>query len=230
MQWAAYWSILEVVASLHLHLDRRPRNRSTMKPYGGKCGTSYFCFFLSAFHLAVVSAFAPRPEVEAAARRKGRTFGTIVFDGLTWSAVRGLLSLFLSLSRGSSFASRFGFSRLFELSTPCSLPSAGVSFASSQEFIQLGRAAHSFDRSRGSERVSELHAAPMPKRTSNPTRGQASMIHYPTATPPADFVIMVSMFQGSLRKSITKHRTSSLRATATIAFFLRVFCPPVSRS
>ena len=56
------------------------------------------------------------------------------------------------------------------------------------------------------------------------------MIDYPTATPPADFVIIVSMFQGCFRKSITQHRTSSLRATATIAFFLRVFWPPVSRS
>jgi hypothetical protein len=80
-------------------------------------------------------------------------------------------SLLRSSSRGSSFASRFGFSRLFELPTPFSLPSAGISFASPQEFIQVGRAAHSFDRSHGSERVSELHAAPMPKRKSNPTRG-----------------------------------------------------------
>jgi hypothetical protein len=47
---------------------------------------------------------------------------------------------------------------------------------------------------------------------------------------PAGCPIMVSLFQGSLRKSITQHRTSSLRATATIAFFLRVFCPLVSRS
>ena len=49
--------------------------------------------------------------------------------------------------------------RLFELPTPCSLPLAGVFCASSQEFIQQERAAHSFNRSRGSERVCELHAA-----------------------------------------------------------------------
>ena len=67
--------------------------------------------------------------------------------------------------------SRFGFSRLFELSTPFSLPSAGISCASSQEFIQQGRAAHSILRSRGSDRVSELHAAPKPKRQVNPTPG-----------------------------------------------------------
>jgi hypothetical protein len=39
-----------------------------------------------------------------------------------------------------------------------------------------------------------------------------------------------SLLQGSLRNNITQQRTSSLRATATIAFFLRVFCPLVSRS
>jgi hypothetical protein len=57
------------------------------------------------------------------------------------------------------------------------------------------------------------------------------MIDYPTATTPTDFVIRVSLFQGSLRKSITQHRTSSLRATATIAFFLRVYhlTPPLSQ-
>ena len=47
---------------------------------------------------------------------------------------------------------------------------------------------------------------------------------------PAGCLIMVSLFQGSFRKSITQQRTSSLRATATIAFFLRVLCPLVSRS
>ena len=41
--------------------------------------------------------------------------------------------------------SRFGFSRLFELPTLFSLPSAGISCASSQEFIQQGRVTHSFD-------------------------------------------------------------------------------------
>ena len=70
-----------------------------------------------------------------------------------------------------SVASRFGFSRLFELSTPFSLLAAGSSCASSQEFMQQGRAAHSFDRSRGSDRFSELHAAPKPKRKANPTLG-----------------------------------------------------------
>src|SRR6187401_158244 len=80
-------------------------------------------------------------------------------------------SVSLRLSRGISFASRFGFSRLFELPTPFSLPSAGISCASSQEFIQQGRAAHSIVRSRGSDRVSELHAAPKPKRQVNPTPG-----------------------------------------------------------
>ena len=80
-------------------------------------------------------------------------------------------SVSLRSSRGSSFLSRFGFSRLFELSTPFSLPSAGISCASSQGFIQQGRAAHSFVRSRGSDRVSELHAAPKPKRQVNPTPG-----------------------------------------------------------
>ena len=49
-----------------------------------------------------------------------------------------------------NFAFRFGFSRLFELPTPVSLPSTGIPCASSQEFIQQGRIAHSFNRSRGS--------------------------------------------------------------------------------
>ena len=54
-------------------------------------------------------------------------------------------------------------------------------------------------------------------------------VHTATATP-TGCLTRVSLFQGSFRNSITQHRTSSLRATATIAFFLRVFCPPVSRS
>ena len=95
-------------------------------------------------------------------RRKRCRRTDLVSRSATWS-------LLLSSSRGSSFLSRFGFSRLFELSTHFSLPSAGISCASSQEFIQQGRAAHSFVRSRGSDRVSELHAAPKPKRQVNPT-------------------------------------------------------------
>src|ERR1700704_1519816 len=47
---------------------------------------------------------------------------------------------------------------------------------------------------------------------------QASTIHQ-TATA-TDIAVMVSLFQGSLRNNITQQRTSSLRATATIAFFL----------
>ena len=138
-------------------------------------------------------------------------------------------SLLLSSSRGSSFLARFGFSRLFELSTPFSLPSAGISCASSQEFIQQGRAAHSIVRSRGSDRVSELHAAPKPKRQVNPTPDSQASTFHQTATA-TDFAIRASWFQGSLRNNITQQRTSSLRATATIAFFLRVLCPLVSRS
>src|SRR3981189_2606630 len=80
-------------------------------------------------------------------------------------------SVSLRVNRGSSFVSRFGFSRLFELSTLFSLPLAGISYASSQEFIQQGRATHSVVRFRGSDRVSELHAAPKPKRQVNPTPG-----------------------------------------------------------
>jgi hypothetical protein len=45
-----------------------------------------------------------------------------------------------------------------------SLPSSGFSCASSQEFFQQGRAAHSFDRSRGSDPYFKLHAAPKPNR------------------------------------------------------------------
>jgi hypothetical protein len=59
---------------------------------------------------------------------------------------------------------------------------------------------------------------------------QTSFADHRATAMPAGCLTIVSGRQGSFRKSITQHRTSSLRATATIAFFLRVFCPPVSRS
>jgi hypothetical protein len=55
---------------------------------------------------------------------------------------------------------------------------------------------------------------------------EASWVHF--AQSPADCLIIDSGCPGSFRKSITQRRTRSLRATATIAFFLRVSCPPVS--
>ena len=40
---------------------------------------------------------------------------------------------------------------------------------------------------------------------------------------------MASLFHGSFRSNITQQRTNSFLATATIAFFLRVFCLPQIR-
>lgn len=76
---------------------------------------------MSPFRLAVASAFAPRLEVDAAARRKGRTIGATVADRLTWSSPSGLPVPFAELEprlfdlRGYRF--RFGFNLLFELPT-----------------------------------------------------------------------------------------------------------------
>jgi hypothetical protein len=59
-------------------------------------------------------------------------------------------------------------------------------------------------------------------------QASAQTIHQAAeATPPES---VFGVFQGSFRNNITQHRTSSLRATATIAFFFRVFWPLVSRS
>jgi hypothetical protein len=76
---------------------------------------------VSPFRLAVASAFAPRVEVDAAARRKGRTIGATVAGRLTWSSASGLPVPFAELEprlfdlRGYRF--RFGFNLLFELPT-----------------------------------------------------------------------------------------------------------------
>ena len=76
---------------------------------------------MSPFRLAVASAFAPRREVDAAARRKGRTISACAADGPTWSAVVLLLVPFAELEPrffdlcGCRF--RFGFNLLFELPT-----------------------------------------------------------------------------------------------------------------
>ena len=93
-------------------------NPCTMKPCVGQV---WRYIISSPFRLAVASAFAPRLEVDAAARRKGWTIGATVADRLTWSAVSGPPVPFAELEprlfdfRGSRF--RFGFNLLFELPT-----------------------------------------------------------------------------------------------------------------
>jgi hypothetical protein len=141
--------------------------------YEAVCGSSVVLHNIFAFSRVPFASLSRRPSpcawrsMQRRGERDGPSAQALPTDlvGQRWCS----WSLLLSSSRGGSGVSRFGFSRLFELSTPFSLPSAGISCASSQEFIQQGRAAHSIYRSRGSDGVSELHAAPKPKRQSNPT-------------------------------------------------------------
>ena len=79
----------------------------------------------------------------------------------------------------------------------------------------------------GLNRVSELHVAPN-RNGSKPYSDQVPATQ-PRATTTCGRLGRASGFQRSLRNSMTQHRTSNLRATATIAFFLRVFCWPQIR-
>ena len=136
-------------------------------------------------------------------------------------------SLLLSSSRGGSGVSRFGFRRLFEFPTLIAFPRRRSFSASSHMFIQEGCVAYSIVRPRGSDRISKL--TQRQSRIGSQILLQATVGTIYAALAATVFVVSVS-FHGSLRSSMTQQRTRSFRATATIAFFLRVFCPPVSRS
>ena len=80
--------------------------------YEAVCGASLVlhnivAFFVSPFRLAVASACALRREIDAVARRKGRTIGATVADRLTWSAVSGLPVPFAELEPRQFFLGPF---------------------------------------------------------------------------------------------------------------------------
>ena len=102
----------------------------------------------------------------------------------------------------------------------------------SREGIALRRLKSSFKRAALLIRLFELEVQTDFRaiRGTKPNRNQTLLLaqytkrRYGTKATAAGFGSPASLFQGSLRNNIIQQRTSSLRATATIAFFLRVFC------
>jgi len=102
----------------------------------------------------------------------------------------------------------------------------------SREGIALRRLKSSFNRAALLIRLIELEVQTVNRaiRGTKPNRNQTLLLaqctthRYGTNATAAGFGSPASAFQGSLRNNIIQQRTSSLRATATIAFFLRVFC------
>ena len=102
----------------------------------------------------------------------------------------------------------------------------------SREGIALRRLKSSFNRAALLIRLIELEVQTVNRaiRGTKPNRNQTLLLaqctqhRYGTKATAAGFGSPASLFQGSLRNNIIQQRTSSLRATATIAFFLRVFC------
>jgi hypothetical protein len=102
----------------------------------------------------------------------------------------------------------------------------------SPEGIALRRLKSSFNRAALLIRLIELGVQTVNRaiRGTKPNRNQTLLLaqctkhRYGTKATAAGFGSPASLFHGSLRNNIIQQRTSSLRATATIAFFLRVFC------
>ena len=125
---------------------------------------------------------------------------------------------------------RFGFSRLSEFPTP--------SYRASPGGRCMARRLMSSCKAAWLIRLIDLEDQPVfrARRGAKPNRIQtllqgsfkmSACRRYATAV--IDSRGIVSCLQGSLRNNITQQRTSSLRATATIAFFRRVFWFPQMR-